>query len=194
MIHGGKSAFICSECGIGFISEVDLKVHMQFDTQRKPYACSICKKRCISLLLLRHHARNHRDHRYAMCEHCKKKFRSKSKLNEHIKQEHCDLESYSIPILKQHMKKHRNLVEHFPCKHCERVFRSNIELNDHIREHCDLASYRYSEPVSIDSSAIVDMSKVYSNCEICIRGFGNLDELRIHIIQHLQQHGLSLNR
>ncbi|XP_002737368.1 uncharacterized protein LOC100372930 [Saccoglossus kowalevskii] len=156
----------CKECGISFISNAKLVIHVRIHTGEKPYKCESCdwrfvqkgnltkhKERCKSI---KRKAKNpKRDEVVARCEKCGKGF--KYKFN-----------------LKNHMKIHNREKTH-KCKLCSMEYSQEASLEKHVQ---DCHATKKVNDCKSDGTGLING---YYWCKRCGKKFRTKDALSAHL-------------
>jgi len=121
IIHDEKRAFKCGVCGKKFVRKQELFAHYRTHNGDKPFVCKICGRGFTQAGNLRTHEFTHSDEKLFVCPVCpdgSKAFRTKSGLKMHMvfhgEKKHqcysCDKKFFTANDLKNHEKKHLNIV------------------------------------------------------------------------------------
>ncbi|XP_055603705.1 zinc finger protein 436-like [Uranotaenia lowii] len=124
--HSQGSAFLCSECGMSFLRNDYLQVHMRRHMGIKPFKCKFCPKGFPRATDLRVHEKYHTNEKPHLCNICGKGFHR----------------AYNLVV---HSRTH-NGVKPYQCPHCPKSFAQGNDLKAHVRRHtgeryrCDICS------------------------------------------------------
>lgn len=115
--HDGdfERPFLCSECGMRFVRNDYLKIHMRRHKGEKPYKCRYCGKGFPRSTDLTVHERYHTGEKAHLCTTCGKGFHR----------------AYNLVL---HIRTHTG-ERPYQCPHCERSFAQSNDLKAHVRRH-----------------------------------------------------------
>ncbi|XP_055706558.1 zinc finger protein OZF-like [Phlebotomus papatasi] len=111
--HKGEKPYTCRYCGKGFPRATDLTVHERYHTGEKSHLCTTCGKSFHRAYNLLVHMRVHTGERPYHCPHCEKKFAQGNDLKAHIR---------------------RHTGERFKCDQCSSSFIQGYHLTQHKRQ------------------------------------------------------------
>ncbi|KAH9488272.1 hypothetical protein Btru_063831 [Bulinus truncatus] len=171
----GKPSFRCLVCAKVFIRKETLAKHFKIHSGKKPFKCSICCREFTQNVHLKVHMRKHTGSRPFQCKECNRGFIDSTALAKHIENEACKSENalykcklcdkrhYYLGSIKQHIRKHHNVlseenieqyiwkferlnrrkylgdVDQLTCKICNKNFTEKCNLVRHVRnKHSDL--------------------------------------------------------
>lgn len=80
-----RRPYLCSECGMTFVRNDYLAIHMRRHRGEMRYHCKFCKKRFFRSTDLRVHEKYHTNERTHKCEHCDKSFQRSYNLLVHLR-------------------------------------------------------------------------------------------------------------
>ncbi|CAG9805127.1 unnamed protein product [Chironomus riparius] len=121
-----EKPFLCSECGLRFVRNDYLVIHMRRHLGLKPYKCRFCDKGFPRATDLTVHERYHTNEKTHLCNLCGKGFQR----------------AYNLLV---HMRVHTG-EKPYSCSYCSKSFSQGNDLKAHIRRHtgerfkCDLCS------------------------------------------------------
>lgn len=112
---GDDKPFLCSECGMRFVRNDYLVIHMRRHKGEKPYKCRYCGKGFPRATDLTVHERYHTGEKTHLCTTCGKGFHR----------------AYNLVV---HMRIHTG-ERPYQCPHCDRSFAQGNDLKAHVRRH-----------------------------------------------------------
>lgn len=112
---GHDKPFLCSECGMRFVRNDYLVIHMRRHKGEKPYKCRYCGKGFPRATDLTVHERYHTGEKTHLCTTCGKGFHR----------------AYNLVV---HMRIHTG-ERPYQCPHCDRSFAQGNDLKAHVRRH-----------------------------------------------------------
>ncbi|CAH0625203.1 unnamed protein product [Chrysodeixis includens] len=185
--------FICENCGKGFFSKNDVKIHMRTHTGETPYECTMCAVRFTQISALYRHKKRHTGEKDHLCPTCPKKFCTKEELKSHLIV-HSSEKNYACPLCNVLFKYQNNLKKHirlhsepnrFVCNHCGRTFNVKGNLKIHIDKqhseksgHCTVCSKNVS---NIEVHMWRHTGQRPLKCELCTSSFYELKALARHM-------------
>lgn len=193
MQHKRQRNFICENCGKGFFSKSDVKIHMRTHTGETPYGCSLCSLRFTQISALQRHKKRHTGVKDHLCTACPKSFCTKEELKSHLLA-HTTEKKYSCPLCNVLFKYQSNLRKHvrlhsepnrFVCNHCGRTFSVKGNLKSHIDKqhseksgHCTVCSKNVA---NIEVHMWRHTGQRPLKCELCTSSFYELKTLARHM-------------
>jgi hypothetical protein len=122
-VHDKLLPHVCHVCGKGFFYPAILKIHLDSVhgnvNETKSHVCERCGKSFSKMSSFRFHVKSHQ--MFDLCTICEKIFTARTKLREHLVNEH------GLKVSEDHL---------FVCSVCEKTHTSSIQLNEHIHvEH-----------------------------------------------------------
>lgn len=121
-VHTGTQKFSCNTCEAMFSRKADLQHHIYIHTGEKPYKCSICPRTFrASGELGRHKAWHRGDH---TCKYCGRRYVWKIELLRHVH------------MHEQEPNKHENNPQQ--CKYCFMILSTELKMHRHLETHARL--------------------------------------------------------
>ncbi|XP_050397002.1 zinc finger protein Xfin [Patella vulgata] len=160
IIHAAARELTCKECGIGFQNEVDLKAHIAAHSKEKVYPCSVCKNNFSEKKDLDAHFLTHSQSEI------------KSKPRQVYTCEHCGCSFNSLDESAKHICTVDTLVKKtgdssekdHVCKICGKAFASKYQLE---KKHM-----------------LIHSSEKPYVCDVCGKGFIEKSRLKRHSYMH----------
>ena len=163
--------YVCSECGMGFVSSKDLNRHRVVHTGEKPFECPYCDQKFTAPSSRATHIRtiHERSQTYA-CPQCEKSFNQKSNMIKHYKTIHLEV----VVIV---------------CQECGREFNQASALRRHVKivhkkelpHVCQCGKkFALAESLKKHMEAIHLKSRAYP-CSYCDYAASRADMLKIHV-------------
>jgi DNA-directed RNA polymerase subunit RPC12/RpoP len=133
----------CRYCKEDFSDKLQLRTHIS--EVHNLYPCTLCERKCASEKLLNNHfLLQHRNRKYNCCA-CDMSFKSVTKINLHMKQDHGKILEYFCARCDEKFRLSTKLVLHihnvhendkvYQCKHCDMKFLIPAKLTYHIRHN-----------------------------------------------------------
>ncbi|KAG5680793.1 hypothetical protein PVAND_010279 [Polypedilum vanderplanki] len=110
-----EKPYLCSECGLRFVRNDYLVIHMRRHLNIKPYKCRFCDKGFPRATDLTVHERYHTNEKTHLCNQCGKGFQR----------------AYNLLV---HMRVHTG-ERPYSCSYCSKSFSQGNDLKAHIRRH-----------------------------------------------------------
>ena len=137
----------CSVCFKLFVSACRLSLHtdsIHGDSTFNPYMCPICKKEVLHPFHLKDHMLTHSDVRPYKCDGCTRSFKTRGRLNMHIRNYHSSRKRFGCKVclkrfrtkkyLDAHMLTHTGERPHL-CETCGKAFSLKHNLKVHMKIH-----------------------------------------------------------
>ena len=163
-----KRNFICENCGKGFFSKNEVKIHMRVHTGETPYACAYCPARFTQISALQRHQFRHTGVKTHKCLTCLKKFCTKDELNSHSAV--------------------HSTIKKFVCSICNALFKFKNNLRKHVRSHSE--DYKFicnycGRNFSMKGNLKLHIERLHSSksgyCDICVKNVSNME---VHMWKH----------
>ncbi|GAB0098096.1 zinc finger protein 652-like [Sergentomyia squamirostris] len=113
--HVDERPYLCSECGVRFVRNDYLVIHLRRHKGEKPYTCRFCGKGFPRATDLTVHERYHTGEKSHLCTVCGKGFQR----------------AYNLLV---HMRIHTG-EKPYQCPYCDKSFSQGNDLKAHIRRH-----------------------------------------------------------
>lgn len=207
-----KDSFLCSLCGLSFQSSTEYSEHKKSHPSQT-FMCDICGKSFHKMFLLNVHRRTHTGETPYKCDLCDMAFISNGKLRLHKIKNHdpdgkryqcelCGMRFMTVSLFTKHKnKQHLGLTKIYKCEHCDREFKSqegqnNHLLNDHMElldmskvnfkiRSCEYCGKRFHQKQLHDAHVMIHHTgKRPITCDVCGKGFINIDRLNKHKLVH----------
>jgi uncharacterized Zn-finger protein len=143
-IHARFQPFKCNLCGVNFVNEDQIKIHLQeqHSDELTVNSCRLCGKLCKDSRSLMKHAWDHSREKAHSCSKCGKTFHNKARLKRHmishrdkaVECEICHEEFADGRTLSNHRHAHTK-TNQFLCTECGKTFGSRSSQQIHIRIH-----------------------------------------------------------
>ncbi|KAJ8311660.1 hypothetical protein KUTeg_011015 [Tegillarca granosa] len=207
-----KDSFHCSLCGQSFPTSEECSEHKKSHPSQT-FMCDICGKSFHKMFLLNIHRRTHTGETPYKCDSCDMAFISNGKLRLHKIKKHdpdgkryqcelCGMRFMTVSHFNKHKnKQHLGLTKVYKCEHCNREFKSqegqnNHLLNDHLElldmskvnfkiRSCEYCEKRFHQKQLLDAHVMIHHTgKRPITCDVCGKGFINVDRLKRHKLVH----------
>lgn len=124
-----KRPFVCTKCGLTFVSGDKLRVHdRRKHTGEKPYVCRHgCGSAFVNAWDCKVHERTHTGEKPYACDHCGQRFANKQQVKVHVMRMH----TYEKP---------------WECGQCGKAFTTKGQLTEHTRWHTGEKPYACAHP------------------------------------------------
>ncbi|XP_031621089.1 PR domain zinc finger protein 5-like [Contarinia nasturtii] len=176
--HNAVRSHLCDECGRGFRSARNLKLHKESSMHAAEalFQCPDCPHKCYRKDQLKRHSVIHSNDSF-VCEICTAQLPSMKNLMRHMTRHTrteanrkyacslCPMKFFSAKVLKEHQAVHGNAKLH-ACQYCEQSFKYAGDLYKHLKIH--LGELRYQ-------------------CEKCDKRFKYKVEAVQHEFEHYKQ-------
>ncbi|XP_036433313.1 zinc finger and BTB domain-containing protein 17-like [Colossoma macropomum] len=182
----------CSECGLSFRCQVELRAHMRRHTEKGPYKCQPCKLNFKTYFQASVHQRKWHSKITYSCAHCDQTFKSMKAWLMH-RREHkdqtvhrctdCGKECISLQSLVNHSKVHNHLVserllDSYKCIACGETFSQKSDFLSHMETHKAHGQGRTDQ-----NKAAKPAKRPPGECRFCGQTFSVI-ELRNHLKTH----------
>ena len=168
-IHSGKTPYVCPSCCEGFACQVDLQRHHYMDRYEMPIECSMCKEILWNETELSEHMNTHHVTRQNETQHWERAD------THQVTYLHmcslCDGEFSKASDLNTHLDDISGQSLSL-CSYCEKVFTKLSELRSQGKDR------------HLCTCHLNIMTTTYSSCHLCIQGFDQLEELKVHLTSH----------
>ena len=133
----------CIECGKVFSQKGNLKIHLIYHGDERPFSCKTCEKAFKTLRDLDVHKRSHSDLKLFSCNICGKTFSQSANLWTHTNVYHTEgahtcKDCRKEFLTKWNLKLHQTdgcILKPFPCDRCGKGFQYKTYLKAHSRVH-----------------------------------------------------------
>ncbi|XP_053622240.1 zinc finger protein 420-like isoform X1 [Plodia interpunctella] len=181
--------YICTECGIAFSRNKELRKHSVLHFGETIYECDYCQNRFVKKNELRVHISRHVDKTKYECDVCRSKFTKKDVFDEHLKSHTDDLQIESCSVVFK--EEYNDNKQNFRCKQCGAGFNNNYRLKRHLIVHSGEAIYecifchcKFNQKVQLRIHLKRHTGERYYKCELCPRKFPKKEELDDHVKTH----------
>ncbi|XP_068240449.1 zinc finger protein 501-like [Palaemon carinicauda] len=171
LVHTGIQ-FRCRECDKTFSKEVDLEVHHETHTRKKPFKCSVCEKSYSDRSQLKIHQRIHTGEKPFKCGFCDKAFSQRT-------------------VLMRHYRIHTGNT--FKCSFCDKAFLQSSNLTKHYRIHtgdkpfkCSVCDKAFCEKSNLAKHYISHTGEKPFKCSVCYKTFSRSNNLKKHSRIHTE--------
>ncbi|XP_060094599.1 uncharacterized protein LOC132571824 [Heteronotia binoei] len=194
-----KKAFLCTECGKGFVSNSALSDHQTTHTGEKPHQCAVCGKGFGYKALLMRHEISHVDEKPYKCLKCGKTFGTSTILSDHVRI-HTGEKPYTCVECGRDFTKRSHLVSHqrihtgeklYPCSECEKSFSCRSNLTIHERTHTGERPYKctecgksFSQRSHLSTHRRIHTGERPHTCLECGKNFREKNDLVLHKRMH----------
>ncbi|XP_013103516.2 zinc finger protein Xfin [Stomoxys calcitrans] len=201
-----KQFYRCPKCMKSFSTITGFDTHISSHTPESyiSFNCKQCPKVFSSLKMYFNH--NHADPELdilksllpspiCMLEGKERDYvEEKQKTNTDLKCALCGLEQISMQALKQHEKRHNNLLKH-QCMVCKRFYTSMCTLRVHARIHlnnrkfkCSQCNKKFQTKYDLKRHELVHNNTIKNyKCRYCDQHFKTISYCRSHMMTHLKQ-------
>eukprot|EP00090_Calanus_glacialis_P009775 TRINITY_DN18185_c0_g1_i1.p1 TRINITY_DN18185_c0_g1~~TRINITY_DN18185_c0_g1_i1.p1 ORF type:complete len:1354 (+),score=313.68 TRINITY_DN18185_c0_g1_i1:64-4125(+) len=197
-----KKGFLCKVCNKVLESANDRSLHYKVDhPDSNPYLCSICGLGFVTKSSLYNHRMCHKNQKQHKCEHCGKEFNRRDSFNEHVlihigprhKCPHCAKEFVQKSNLKRHVRIHLG-IKPYKCKFCEMTFSDKGACNSHQRTHtgeereaCPICKVVFSKKQKLKYHMRIHTGEGLETCHICNKIFTHSYALNVHLRTHSKE-------
>jgi len=154
-----KGPFVCTKCGLEFISGDKLRVHdRRKHTGEKPYVCRHgCGSAFVNAWDCKVHERTHTGEKPYACEHCGQRFANTQQRKVHVMAKHTLERPWACGQCGKAFTTKGQLTEHarchtgekpYACAHpgCGKRFRTQSQLTIHARDHLAVKPFPCRHP------------------------------------------------
>ena len=197
-----KKGFVCKVCNKVLESANDRSLHYKVDhPDSNPYLCSICGLGFVTKSSLYNHRMCHKNQKQHKCEHCGKEFNRRDSFNEHVlihigprhKCPHCPKEFVQKSNLKRHVRIHLG-IKPYKCKFCDMTFSDKGACNSHQRTHtgeereaCPICKVVFSKKQKLKYHMRIHTGEGLETCHICNKIFTHSYALNVHLRTHSKE-------
>ena len=197
-----RKGFCCKVCNKVLDSANDRSLHYKIDhPNSNPYLCSICGIGFVTKSSLYNHRMCHKDQKQHKCEHCGKEFNRRDSFNEHVlihvgprhKCPHCAKEFVQKSNLKRHVRIHLG-IKPYKCKFCNMTFSDKGACNSHQRTHtgeereaCPVCNVVFSKKQKLKYHMRIHTGEGLETCHICNKTFTHSYALNVHLKTHSKE-------
>jgi len=197
-----KKGFSCKVCNKVLDTANDRSLHYKIDhPDSNPYLCSICGLGFVTKSSLYNHRMCHKDQKQHKCEHCGKEFNRRDSFNEHVlihigprhKCPHCAKEFVQKSNLKRHVRIHLG-IKPYKCKFCDMTFSDKGACNSHQRTHtgeereaCPICNVVFSKKQKLKYHMRIHTGEGLETCHICNKTFTHSYALNVHLKTHSKE-------
>ncbi|XP_029981973.1 zinc finger protein 771-like isoform X2 [Sphaeramia orbicularis] len=184
-----SEALLCSVCGAGFTSKLDLDNHMKFHTEENPFLCSVCCERFPRKSALKHHMKVHSGGK-VKCLVCKKGFQDRTHLRRHMTR-HTGEKPFECLDCGRRFAQKSTLVQHkrlhtgerpFSCSECGASFSHRSNMRSHVKVHAREKSFNKQVGDSVVKAT--DKGEKQFECSLCGFAFARKSNLTRHMSVH----------
>ena len=194
-LRSSDRKYKCLECGQGFNTPCQLKIHERKHSGDRPYICKECGNSFKQSGHLKTHLQMHMGDLRFTCKHCDKKFITNSQLKVHLKKFHTSEISAGLTT---------GNTSKWTCKQCGKAFLEESDLTKHQVEHLpyetqfellngftesNLTPDQLKTPRKLKDVKQVNIKEGKSQvCDICGEWFSK-NSLASHIARHKAKEG-----
>jgi len=197
-----KKGFVCKVCNKVLETANDRSLHYKVDhPDSNPYLCSICGLGFVTKSSLYNHRMCHKNQKQHKCDHCGKEFNRRDSFNEHVlihigprhKCPHCPKEFVQKSNLKRHVRIHLG-IKPYKCKFCTMTFSDKGACNSHQRTHtgeereaCPICNVVFSKKQKLKYHMRIHTGEGLETCHICNKIFTHSYALNVHLRTHSKE-------
>ncbi|XP_068224250.1 zinc finger protein 501-like [Palaemon carinicauda] len=180
------------------LQKVDLEVHYETHSRKKPLMCSDCGKVFPRKSFLIRHLRTHTGEKPYKCNVCDKSFPRKSNLTSHYRI-HTGEKPFKCSVCDKAFTVSSNLTSHyrihtgekpFKCSVCDKAFTVSSHLTSHYRIHseekpfkCGACDKAFSNEMACSTHEKICRGKLFE-CNECGKAFTQKYNFTRHLITH----------
>jgi len=199
--HTGEVPHSCQQCKRVFTRLSELKQHEKFyhRTPKENIACTICSKKFRAARFLKMHMKCHGENFNFKCHQCTTRFRTKCKLETHVKRVHykvsCEVCGHLVSDkyeLENHMRNHTG-EKPFKCNLCDAAYSRQLSLTYHLTTHaktkrysCQYCGRKYSCRQGFQSHLRKHNGEAPFPCSQCDKKYSDRSALMVHLKIHQQ--------
>lgn len=192
------SNYTCDVCGVCFLDEYRLTLHLKSHKSEEKHPCEICGKIFKNKFYKENHVENiHKKNPTVRCPKCDEMFLNYTMKNKHLKEIHGVRRTFSCNMCDKVYDKRKTLTEHqrrthlkvfkHQCLFCDHKFYLPCRLKEHMATHtgerefkCDSCDKSYPRLKSLQDHVKVHVQEKKYRCHVCGEKFAQNATLKCH--------------